>query len=216
MESPARVRTSLLACGVASSLVYFTFLVLGPMRWPAYSTVSQSISELSAIDAPSRSLVAPLGMIYNALTVVYSFGLWLSAHEKRGLRVSAVMIGLIGVLGMFWPPMHLRGATATLTDTLHIVFACITVPLIVLAIAFATKALGHRFRVYSFVTLGALVVFGALAALDGPNVGANLPTPWLGITERINVGAYLLWSMVLAIGLLGERDARGLQALRPT
>ena len=28
-----------------------------------------------------------------------------------------------GILGLFWPPMHLRGSEPTLTDTLHIVFA---------------------------------------------------------------------------------------------
>ncbi|WP_231478109.1 hypothetical protein [Sphingomonas sp. UNC305MFCol5.2] len=43
--------------------------------------------------------------------------------------------------------------------------------------------------------------FGALAALDGPRVAEDLPTPMLGINERISVGAYLLWVIVLALAL---------------
>jgi hypothetical protein len=31
---------------------------------------------------------------------------------------------------------------------------------------------------------------------------ANEPTPWMGVWERINIFAYLLWALVLAIGLL--------------
>jgi hypothetical protein len=40
-----------------------------------------------------------------------------------------------GVLSLYWPPMHLRGAEFTLTDTMHIVWAMVTVLLVVLAFA---------------------------------------------------------------------------------
>jgi hypothetical protein len=40
-------------------------------------------------------------------------------------------------------------------------------------------------------------------------VEANLPTPWAGLTERISIGGYLLWQVVLAIALLRvERGGR--------
>jgi hypothetical protein len=35
-------------------------------------------------------------------------------------------------------------------------------------------------------------------------MAANLPTPWIGIAERIDLGGYLLWVAVLAIALLRE------------
>ena len=42
-------------------------------------------------------------------------------------------------------------------------------------------------------------------------IAANLPTPWIGVWERINLGVFLLWVIVLAIRLmpLGE-TARGI------
>ena len=53
----------------------------------------------------------------------------------------------------------------------------------------------------------ALVAGGALAWLDAVRVAAKLPTPWLGVTERINIYGYMLWMAVLAITLLRVQDA---------
>jgi len=112
------------------------------------------------------------------------------------------------VVSLFWPPMHLRGAVPTFTDALHILFAMAWLLLMLLSMAFAATALGKRFRLYTAVTLMVFVVFGLLTGIDGPRVAANLPTPWLGVWERINIGASLLWIVVLAILLLrGARSA---------
>ncbi len=85
---------------------------------------------------------------------------------------------------------------------MHAVFTGVIVVLILLAIAFAGAAFGGWFRWYSVATIATLVVFGALAATQGPQLAANEPTPWLGVFERINIGGYLLWLAVLAIVLL--------------
>lgn len=107
-----------------------------------------------------------------------------------------------GFMGLIWPPMHLRGAQPSLTDTLHIVFAIVTVLLMMLAIGFAAAAFGPRFRRYSMATMLVLVVFGALTAADGPQIAAHQPTPWIGVWERISIGAFLLWVVVLAGAIL--------------
>ena len=53
-----------------------------------------------------------------------------------------------------------------------------------------------------------LLVFGVLTGLEGPRIGANLPTPWGGIWERINIGVFLLWIVVLAAALLRAEKGR--------
>jgi hypothetical protein len=50
------IQQVLLICGIASSLLYAAMLVFVPLFWKGYSSASQTVSELSAIDAPSRSL----------------------------------------------------------------------------------------------------------------------------------------------------------------
>jgi hypothetical protein len=199
----------LLACGVASSLVYVAADLLAGLRAPGYSFVSQAISELSAIGAPSRSVWLPLGILYDVLLIAFGVGVWRCAGHKRGLRVAACLLIAVGAIGSFWPPMHPRGSVATLTDTLHVVFATVISFLILLAIAFGATAAGTRFRRYSLATLAALLVFGTLTFRYAPRVDANLPTPWLGLVERLNLGAFLLWVAVLGVVLLRSTAERG-------
>jgi hypothetical protein len=47
-----------------------------------------------------------------------------------------------------------------------------------------------------------LFFFGVLTFRGAPDVGANLPTPWLGVWERINVLGFMVWQAVLAIVLM--------------
>jgi hypothetical protein len=103
--------------------------------------------------------------------------------------------------------MHLRGAEGTITDIMHIALTSVTVLFILLAVGFGAAADGKRFRLYSILTILILLVFGALAGLDGPRVAAQLPTPWLGVTERITIYAYLLWLAMLAIMRLRIPDS---------
>jgi hypothetical protein len=76
-----------------------------------------------------------------------------------------------------------------------------------LAIGVGSVAFGERFRFYSIASLVILAAFGALTFLDAPRVTANLPTPWIGVWERINIGVFLLWIVVLATTLLRLADA---------
>ena len=196
------VRKVLLICGILSSLLYVAMNVIVPMQWEGYSSASQTVSELSAIGAPARRLWLLLVIPCTLLVVAFGWGVWLSAGRNRPLRVVGGLMIAHGVIGIFWPPMHLRGAESTLTDALHIVFAVVTVLLFMLEIGFGAAAFGKRFRLYSIGTMVVLLVFGVLAGLDGPRIAANLPTPWVGVWERTSIGAFLLWVLLLALTLL--------------
>jgi hypothetical protein len=198
------VRKGLLICGVLSSLLYVAMNVFVAMLWEGYSSASQTVSELSAIGAPTRLLWVWLGIAYSLLVTAFGWGVWASARPDRPLRVVGGLMVAYGVISLAWPfaPMHLRGTEFTLTDTMHIVLAMVTVLLMLLAIGFGAASFGQRFRLYSVATILILVAFGALTGVDGPRIAANLPTPWIGVWERINIGAFLLWVVVLSIALL--------------
>jgi hypothetical protein len=202
------LRKILLVCGILSSLLYVAMNVIAASLYEGYSSASQTVSELSAIGAPTRPLWVLMGAAYTLLVAAFGVGLWLSARRNRPLRVVGATMIAYAVIGLFWPPMHMRGAEPTLTDTLHIVFTVATVLLMTLAIGFGAAALGKWFRVYSVATLLILVAFGALTGTEAPGVAANLPTPRIGVWERINIGAYLLWVVVLAAALLRARVER--------
>lgn len=205
-EARTALRRFLLTCGIVSSMLYVAMNVIVPMQWDGYSFASQVISELSAVDAPTRRLWVPLGIIYTLLTIAFGCGVWASARGNRHLRVVGVLTVVNGVIGLAWPPMHQRAVLAaggaTLTDTLHIVWSMTWVVLMMLAIGLGAAAFGKRFRRYSIATMLILVAFGVLTGLDGPRISANLPTPLVGVWERINIGVGMLWVVVLATVLL--------------
>jgi hypothetical protein len=202
------LRTALLVCGILSSVLYVAMLLVVARQWEGYSSASHTISELSAIGAPTRSLWVPPAAVYTALVTAFGWGVWKSAGRIRALRIVGALIVVYGALGLVWPfaPMHLRETLAaggsTASDTLHIALASVTVLLMLLAIGFGALAFGTRFRVYSVATLVILAACGALTFADAPGVAANQATPWIGVWERINVGVFLLWVAVLAAALL--------------
>jgi len=194
-------RKTLLFCGIASSLLYAA--MIWAIRYEGYSLISQVPSELTAIGAPTQALWARLGWIYTVLETAFGLGLWQSADRNRALRIVGGLIVAHASLGLLWPfaSMHQREVLAagggTLSDTLHVVLAAVTVFLMFLAIGFGATAFGKRFRLYSIVTIVVLLVFGGLTFLEAPRLQANLPTPWIGLWERINISVFLLWVVML-------------------
>jgi hypothetical protein len=207
------LRKTLLVCGVLSSLLYVAMNILGAMQYEGYRSASQTVSELSAIGAPTRSLWAWLGPLYSLLVIAFGWGVRRSAGRNCPLRVvGSLIIAGFAVTGVAWPfaPMHSREVLAagggTLTDTMHILVGIVTALLMMLAIGFGATAFGKRFYLYSIATVVILVAFGTLTGFNAPRISANLSTPWVGVWERINIGAFLLWVAVLATALLRCRD----------
>lgn len=198
------IRRLLLICGILSSLLYVAMNALGTMQWESYNSTSQAVSELSAIGAPSRPYWVSLGVLYQVLAILFGWGVWTWAGRNRALRITGGLLVAYGLVGLAAPffPMHLRGAERTFTDTMHKGLTVVTVFFMLSAIGFGAAAFGRRFRFYSIATILVLFLFGALTGLDAPRIEADLPTPWVGVTERINIGAFLLWIVVLATTLL--------------
>lgn len=208
-------RRALVACGIPASLLYTVADVTGARRWKGYRYNEQSVSELMAIGTPSRPLVLPIFKAHGALVTAFGVGVWRSAAGSRALRVcgaSLVGVGVDGFVTGLWSPMHrreeLRTTERTLTDTMHRVLTGSLVGFILLAVGSGAGAFGRRFRRYSIGTLPAMFAGAAATAAGVRRVEAQRPTPWVGITERINIYGYLLWLEVLAIGLLRRHRTR--------
>ena len=105
--------------------------------------------------------------------------------------------------------MHKREIIAagggTLSDILHLAWTFIHIVLMLFMIGFGAAALGKTFRIYSITTVTAFIVFGILTTLESKGINAGTPTPYIGVWERINMGAYMLWIVVFAIALLKKK-----------
>ena len=206
------VRKGLLICGIVSMLWYVVINIIVSLCYPGYDSVSQTVSELSAIGAPTRPLWFVLCIFYSLLFMAFSLGVWLSANGSRKLQIVAVVMFFDAAIGVYWPPMHRREVIAagggTLTDTLHLVWAFAHLVFMLLMISFGAAAFGKSFRVFSTLIVIAFIVFGVLTTRESTGIPANLPTPHAGIWERINIGAYMLWVIIFSTMLVKRNQSR--------
>jgi hypothetical protein len=209
------VRKILLGCGIASSVLYVASDILISWWDPNYSYRDQSFSELLAPGSPTRPLVLVLLAIpYGVLVTAFGVGVWALASRRGAGRITgALLVGyaLTGaVTGVFLsaPTREtLEAGKETWRNTIHLPGTAVSGLCILLAIGFGSTLLGRRFRNYSYATILAILVFGVLAGRQIGQMGGNQPTPWLGIVERGNIYAIMLWVAVLAIGLLGVQKS---------
>ena len=196
--------TALLACGVASSVLYVAADVISALRYEGYEYHAQAVSELAAVGAPSRPLFVALMLIYNVLLIAFTAGIWRAAHGRRTMYyLAAAFVGNVvaGTFGLLLFNMDQRGAEDTFRGSLHGPATLVESIFIMASMAFAAATFGKTFRIYSIATIAVLIVFGIWTSLSVPAVAEGEPTPWMGIIERVNVYGYLLWVAVLAVVL---------------
>ena len=198
------LRRVLLVCGIASSALYVGADLLAAVRYPDYhSFTSQAISELTAINAPSRRMIEPLLIAYDLLIIAFGVGVWISSATRRVRLVGNLLmaLGLVGLVVVPLAPMHLRGTGSLATDAPHIAVTAVLALVVLLAVGSGASVFGGGFRLYSYVTLLTLLAFGVWTGLDAPRLAAGKPTPWMGAAERVHIGAFLAWVTVLAVVL---------------
>jgi len=199
------LRRALLACGVVGSILYTAIDIIAGVQYPGYSFTAQAISELFAIGAPTSGLVVPVFTLSSLLTLAFAMGVWLSSGQSRALRLAALMFVGNAVNGLvLWNvfPMHMRGAEATFTDTMHILLAGVGVVFILAVVCIVAVAYSNWLRLYSIVAILILLVPGAAVFIYVPQLALGQPTPWVGLTERISSYGYFVWQAAFIIYLM--------------
>jgi hypothetical protein len=209
-------RKLLLACGVLAALVWMGTDIYASLRYAGYRYPFQVISDLSAVGAPSRAFVNQFDLAYVVLKIAFAVGVWVSADQKRALRLAAGALLASGVVDLvvFFFPWNPGEPGGSFSNVMHSILAGgANVLLMLTAIGLGAGADSTWFRLYSYGTLLVLLVSGGMMALldtgplDASTLSANLPPPWFGLTERINAYGFVLWMIVLALVRLGQRPA---------
>jgi len=203
-------RKALLACGIVGPIGLIVWDVVGSLRYPGYSYVDQTISELSAQGAPTRTFTLVVSSVpYGVLMTAFGAGIWIVAGARRAGRITGAVVAgeaLWGFAGGIAFPMATRAVIAAHQDTfrnqMHVWYGIGMPILLVLAIGFGSRLLGKRFRAFSYGTIAVMIVFGLVQSLQAGDLAANRSTPWMGVEERITAYAPMLWYVLLAIGLL--------------
>lgn len=191
----------LLACGVLAALLFVGADLVAGAQWKGYNFISKSISELSAIGAPTRAYAAPLFMTQSLVLVAFGLGVWGQAGHSTPLRVIASLLvanGIVGLTATAFFPMQagIRPSPASV----GVILGAAGVIFLVVAIGFGAAAFTNWFRVYSIATL---LVFAVLTIVG---VAAQ-SEPRIGLQERVMSYGMLLWVGLLALVLLTTETA---------
>jgi uncharacterized protein YjeT (DUF2065 family) len=201
-SSRERLRKALVACGPLSVLTYIGWAELAALQWADYSRISNAISELFLTDSPSGSFLQPWEfMTYHIMLIAFGLGVWQSAGGNRALRVIGALQLAAGATFPFW----LAFGEAALTA--HMILSTVSILTWLGSLGFGAAAFGIRFRLYSLMTLAAVLVFNGLAFMYVPEAAAGEAMGIIGLFERIAFSAYFLWIVVLAVILWRARPA---------
>jgi len=196
-------------CGMLAPVVYVGAVIVGGLKWPGYSQISQFVSELLESGAPNKALLNPLFALYNLLTIAFGFGLFTKVRgmSQSNGRLSGslgalilVAEGLVGFLTVFFP-QDPRGAHVTSTGVIHIVLAGLSslttiLCMVLMGFWFRTIPRLRGYGIYSFISAIVVFISGGVAAYTGATL-----SPILGLVERITIGGFLQWLFVIAVKL---------------
>ena len=191
--------------GMAIPVIYILMYLLGGALRSDYSHIRHSVSELLVPGAPNRPLLMTIQIIYAALHIIFGLGvLWFVMGIADGQtlgQAGAWMIVALGLVtfGTVFFPQDAEGTPATIAGQTHkgLVFGGL-IPLSVLSTLFIglwcrLTGLLPGFAIYSFITVGAVVVMGGIG-------GATVNTRFAGLVERI--AALLTQQYLFVLGLV--------------
>ncbi len=212
-------RHVLVLSGAAAAGVYVFTVALGGLLRPGYSHLSQAVSELIESGAPNGAMLDALFLLYNLLTAGFAVGLLSSrwtGGDKGGVAAAGTVRLAEAACGFATVFFHqdVPGTAATATGVVHIVLAGLSSLSTMAAILLMTvwfyrsgtfPGSGH----YSLVTLILVFVSGGAAALMTAR-----GIPLNGLSERITIGGFLQWILVLSLRFFWHERSRGQEGLR--
>jgi hypothetical protein len=199
-----------IVAGLLAPVLYVaTVLVFGGVM-SGYSHVAHTIGELNLPEAPYRRAVDGAFVLYNLLIILFSLSLR-RGFADRGARVSpfaALLLFLTGLAGLAMTtlfPVDPKGSEPTFGGQMHATLAGALSVGTILTVYFFARSLRRdggwrRLAGYSFLTLFVILVSGAFAGFAKWR-GSQV----VGLWERVTVGAFLLWILVVALSLAMTR-----------
>jgi hypothetical protein len=209
-------RRILFICGMVAPWWFVFLTLLGGAIRPGYSHISDTISELFAPGSPNKLFLDVLHAIFAVLLILFGIGLLqFFQGAKRLKRIGLVgaslfiLMGCVSVATATIFPQDPWGTTVTINGEMHMLLSGVVgllsiFSILLIGIWFYRIKTSPRLGIYSFVTIGLIVISTGLYAVS---VGG----PIMGLTERIAALVGFQWTFTLAYWMF-SREA--LQAER--
>ena len=191
--------------GPISFLSYILAVVLSPLAYPGYNWTAQSVSDLSAVNAPSRMLWEQLSSLYGVCGIVSVMMVCVYVQGKfnkvlqTGIYFFAIMnwISFIGYSAFSLLDGGMNGTS--IQDKMHL-FVTIAVVIFSIVSLVLIMVGGYRKKAYRSLAVWAAI---ALLFMFLGSIGVGIvPSKYFGIPERFSVFAATGFNAVLGVCLL--------------
>jgi len=189
--------------GIAAPIVYGLTVVIGGASTAGYDPIRDSISSLT--EAGRQDIFAIQGgfLLYNCLVGVFAIGLG-ALQLQRAWRAVFGLYLLTAACGLLmWPFAQDPPGVVSASGMLHIALASVeslsSITILAICLWRCLKAGRLPLTLAAGACLVATVAFGAAAA-----VATGMGLPNMGLFERITIGSFELWTLVLATVEMGH------------
>ena len=197
--------------GVISFLSYAVAVVFSPMAYPGYNWMAQAVSDLSAVNAPSKMLWTQLASLYDVCGIVCIMAVCVFIQGKlnRTLQIGIYFFAAmnwISSIGYTMFPLLDSGMSGTsMQDKMHIV---VTVLVVIFSVASLVFIMIGGFREKEYRSLAIWATIALLFMVLG-SIGVGIvPSEYFGIPERFSVFAATGFNMILGIYLFNGFEKR--------
>lgn len=206
-----------LLSGMASAVIYLLHVLVGGALWSDYSHVEQSISDLTSVGAPHKTLLSVMTNIYGILALIFAVVLYrlIKPHESKLLRIGLfllVVMEAVSFVGYMLFPLKISDIEPfSLQNIMRII---VTIIVVVTTISF-TFLLGIGFlRIPRMKKLGLYILAsGIVITVSGVSMGFVIANelPILGLIEWVNI--FALQGVIFTLSFVMYREYKNYGSL---
>ncbi len=189
----------ILVCGIFAIVFYVLHDIVGALNYPGYKWMEQAVSDLTATDAPSRTVAGGLTTIHGIFNCVCcAFIVVLVRNERKSFRIGVYLFALmhaISAIGYSLFPLTGSGYDGSFRSFIHVYV--VTVLVVFLAISSLILIAVGSFKDKN-KKLGILAII-ALALMMTTPISFSVPKEIFGIIERLTVYSSVLFTGVLSV-----------------
>jgi hypothetical protein len=195
--------------GFVSLLSYTAAVVFSPMAYPGYNWMTQAVSDLSAVNAPSRMLWIQLASLHGVCGIVCIMAVCISIQGtlnkvlRMGVYCFATMNWISFVGYSMFPLLDSGMSGTTMQDKMHLV---VTVLVVIFSIVSLVLIMIGGYRKKAYCSLAVWATVALLFMFIGAIGVGIVPSEYFGIPERFSVFAATGFNMILGLYLFKGFD----------
>ena len=194
--------------GIIAPLFYIIPTLVGGLLRPGYSHLLNSVSDLLASGAPNKVYLIIPFTLYPIFLSIFGFSLFAVLRSNPvplnslsgliGFILIGASMGILGILTMTIFPQDAHGTPMTTPGLMHLILVgiqAVSAMAAILLIGFWFKSNGSSgYFIYSIISFAVLLITGIISI-----IGATQGNQFIGLFERLNVGAIMQWLIVIGI-----------------